>query len=108
MKRNKIFRSLAFTAILTTSGCSLVGPKCQRLKLSEIFNVKDKNIVLVEYDEDGTCRPTLAGFQELYNLKYKTQTKLTFGITNSVSGLLSQNIINSSMMRLKMRLNLIN
>ena len=37
MKRNKIFRSLAFTAILTTSGCSLLGPECQRIKLSEIF-----------------------------------------------------------------------
>jgi hypothetical protein len=78
MKTNKIYHCFVFAAILTTSGCSLVGPKCQRLKLSEIFNVKDKNIVLVEYDEDGTCRPTLAGFQELYNLEYKNPNETYF------------------------------
>ena len=35
-------------------------------------------------------------------LNTKAQTKLTFGITNSVSGLLSQNMNNSSMTRSKM------
>ena len=37
MRTKKICRYIAFTAILTTSGCSLVGPECQRIKLSEIF-----------------------------------------------------------------------
>ena len=36
---------IAFILILTTSGCSLVGPKCQRIKLSEIFK---KNVT---YDD---------------------------------------------------------
>ena len=78
MKRNKIFRSLAFTAILTTSGCSLVGPKCQRLKLSEIFNVNDENIVLIEYGGDGICRPTVAGLQEKINLRYENPNETYF------------------------------
>mgnify|MGYP001560304134 FL=1 len=37
MRTKQICRYIAFTAILTTSGCSVIGPKCQRIKLSEIF-----------------------------------------------------------------------
>jgi hypothetical protein len=36
---------IAFILILTTSGCSLVGPKCQRIKLSDIFK---KNVTYYE------------------------------------------------------------
>lgn len=78
MKRNKIFRSLAFVIIMTTSACSLIKPKCQRLKLSEIFNVKYKNIVMVEYGEDGICRPTVAGLQEVINLRYENPNETYF------------------------------
>jgi hypothetical protein len=45
MKTNKIYHCFVFAAILTTSGCSLVGPKCQRIKLSEIFK---KNVTYYE------------------------------------------------------------
>ena len=45
MKTNKIYHCFVFAAILTTSGCSLVGPKCQRVKLSEILK---KNITYYE------------------------------------------------------------
>ena len=78
MKTNKIYHCFVFAAILTTTGCSLLGPECQRLKLSEIFNVKDKNIVLVEYDEDGSCRPTVAGLQEGINLRYENPNETYF------------------------------
>ena len=78
MRIKQIYQYIVFTAILTTSGCSLLGPKCQRLKLSEIFNVKDKNIALVEYDEDGICSPTVAGFHELYNLEYENPNETYF------------------------------
>jgi arsenate reductase-like glutaredoxin family protein len=40
-------------------------------KLSEILNREDKNPTLVEYGQDSICRPTVAGFQELYDLKYE-------------------------------------
>ena len=36
---------IAFILILTTSGCSLIGPKCQRIKLSDIFK---KNVTYYE------------------------------------------------------------
>ena len=45
MISKQICRYIAFILILTTSGCSLVGPKCQRIKLSEIFK---KNVT---YDD---------------------------------------------------------
>tara|TARA_B110000046_G_scaffold176616_1_gene202472 strand:+ start:1214 stop:1444 length:231 start_codon:yes stop_codon:yes gene_type:complete len=45
MRTKKICRYIAFTAILTTSGCSLLGPECQRIKLSEILK---KNVT---YDD---------------------------------------------------------
>jgi hypothetical protein len=45
MRTKQICRYIAFTAILTTSGCSLVGPKCQRIKLSDIFK---KNVIYCE------------------------------------------------------------
>ena len=45
MRTKKICLYIAFIAILTTSGCSLLGPECQRIKLSEIFK---KNIT---YDD---------------------------------------------------------
>ena len=78
MKTNKIYRCLVFVAILTTTGCSLMGPKCQRLKLSEIFSVKNKNVVVVEYDKDGVCRPTVAGYQQLVNLRYENPNETYF------------------------------
>ena len=45
MRTKQICRYIAFTAILTTSGCSLVGPKCQRIKLSDILK---KNVTHYE------------------------------------------------------------
>jgi len=45
MRTKKICLYIAFIAILTTSGCSLLGPECQRIKLSEIFK---KNVT---YDD---------------------------------------------------------
>ena len=45
MKTNKIYHCFVFAAILTTSGFSLVGHKCQRVKLSEILK---KNITYYE------------------------------------------------------------
>ena len=78
MKTNKIYHCFVFAAILTTTGCSLMGPKCQRLKLSDIFSVKNKNIVVVEYDKDGVCRPTVAGHQQVVGLKYKNPNETYF------------------------------
>ena len=78
MKTNKIYHCFVFAAILTTTGCSLMGPKCQRLKLSDIFSVKNKNVVVVEYDKDGVCRPTVAGCQQLVNLKYENPNETYF------------------------------
>jgi len=78
MKTKKKYRYLAFIVIMTTSGCSLMGPKCQRLKLSDIFSVKNKNIVVVEYDKDGVCRPTVAGHQQVVGLKYKNPNETYF------------------------------
>ena len=78
MRTKQICRYIAFTAILTTSGCSLVGPKCQRIKLSDIFSVKNKNVVVVEYDKDGVCRPTVAGHQQVVGLKYKNPNETYF------------------------------
>ena len=45
MRTKQICRYIAFAAILTTSGCSLVRHECQRIKLSEIFK---KNVT---YDD---------------------------------------------------------
>lgn len=78
MKTSKIYHCFVFAAILTTSGCSLMGPKCQRLKLSDIFSVKNKNVVVVEYDKDGVCRPTVAGHQQVVGLKYKNPNETYF------------------------------
>ena len=78
MKTKKKYRYLAFIVIMTTSGCSLMGPKCQRLKLSDIFSVKNKNIVVVEYDKDGVCRPTVAGHQQVVGLKYENPNETYF------------------------------
>ena len=78
MKTNKTYRYLAFIVIMTTTGCSLMGPKCQRLKLSDIFSVKNKNVVVVEYDKDGVCRPTVAGHQQVVGLKYKNPNETYF------------------------------
>ena len=78
MKTNKIYHCFVFAAILTTSGCSLVGPKCQRIKLSDIFSVKNKNVVFIEYDKDNVCRPTVAGYQQLVNLRYENPNETYF------------------------------
>jgi len=78
MKTNKIYHCFVFAAILTTTGCSLMGPKCQRLKLSDIFSVKNKNVVSIEYDKDGVCRPTVAGYQQLVNLRYENPNETYF------------------------------
>ena len=78
MKTNKIYHCFVFAAILTTTGCSLMGPKCQRLKLSDIFSVKNKNVVFIEYDKDNVCRPTVAGYQQLVDLKYENPNETYF------------------------------
>lgn len=78
MKTNKIYHCFVFVAILTTTGCSLMGPKCQRLKLSDIFNVKNKNVVFIEYDKNGVCRPTLVGHQQLVDLRYENPNETYF------------------------------
>ena len=78
MKTSKIYHCFVFAAILTTSGCSLMGPKCQRLKLSDIFSVKNKNVVFIEYDKDGVCRPTLEGHQQLFDLEYENPNETYF------------------------------
>ena len=67
-----------FVAVLTTTGCSLMGPKCQRLKLSDIFSVKNKNVVFIEYDKDNVCRPTLEGHQQLVDFRYKNSNEIYF------------------------------
>ena len=71
MKTIRKTNYLALAAIVMTTSCSMIKPKCQRFKLSEILNREDKNPTLVEYDQDSICRPTVAGFQELYDLKYE-------------------------------------
>jgi len=44
MKTNKIYHCFVFAAILTTTGCSLMGPKCQRFDFLGIFkNYEDPN-----------------------------------------------------------------
>ena len=78
MKTNKIYHCFVFAAILTTTGCSLMGPKCQRLKLSDIFSVKNKNVVFIEYDKDNVCRPTLEGHQQLVDLEYENPNETYF------------------------------
>jgi hypothetical protein len=78
MKTNKIYHCFVFAAILTTTGCSLMGPKCQRLKLSDIFSVKNKNVVFIEYDKDNVCRPTLEGHQQLFDLEYENPNETYF------------------------------
>ena len=78
MKTNKIYHCFVFVAILTTTGCSLMGPKCQRLKLSDIFSVKNKNVVFIEYDKDNVCRPTLEGHQQLFDLEYENPNETYF------------------------------
>jgi len=55
-----------------------MGPKCQRLKLSDIFSVKNKNVVFIEYDKDNVCRPTLAGHQQLLDLIYENPNEIYF------------------------------
>ena len=45
MISKQICRYIAFILIMTTSGCSLLGPKCQRIKLSDIFK---KNVTYYE------------------------------------------------------------
>ena len=78
MKTNKIYHCFVFAAILTTTGCSLMGPKCQRLKLSDIFSVKNKNVLFIEYDKDNVCRPTLEGHQQLADLEYENPNETYF------------------------------
>ena len=78
MISKQICRYIAFILIMTTSGCSLLGPKCQRIKLSDIFSVKNKNVVVVEYDKDGVCRPTLEGHQQLADLEYENPNEAYF------------------------------
>jgi hypothetical protein len=80
MKTNKIYHCLVFAAILTTTGCSLMGPKCQRLKLSDIFSVKNKNVVFIEYDKEGNCVPTIAGYQKKANLEHENPNTRYFWI----------------------------
>lgn len=69
MKRERTH--LALAAILMMTSCSLIGPKCQRLKLSDYFRRDNKNVQLVEYTINNKCVPTLAGYQNLYNLEYE-------------------------------------
>ena len=45
MISKQICRYIAFILIMTTSGCSLLSPKCQRIKLSDIFK---KNVTYYE------------------------------------------------------------
>ena len=78
MKTNKIYHCFVFAAILTTTGCSLMGPKCQRLKLSDFFSLKNKNIAVVEYNKDGECTPTLAGHQEVANRRFENPNETYF------------------------------
>ena len=56
---------------------------------------------LVEYDQDGICRPTVAGFQELNNLEYKNPNETYFWnykqckwITKSESDKLTEDLLN--------------
>ena len=60
MKTIRKTNYLALAAIVMTTSCSMIKPKCQRFKLSEILNREDKNPTLVEYNEEGNCAPTLA------------------------------------------------
>jgi len=60
MRTKQICRYIAFTTILTTSGCSLLGPECQRIKLSEIFK---KNVT---YDDPN---------KELFEIWEKEKSK---------------------------------
>ena len=60
MKKNKIYHCFVFAAILTTTGCSLLGPECQRIKLSEIFK---KNVT---YDDPN---------KELFEIWEKEKSK---------------------------------
>jgi len=77
MRTKQICRYIAFTAILTTSGCSVIGPKCQRIKLSEIFkkNVThdDPNKELFEIWEKEKSEGIL---YYKFNGKYYTETQM--------------------------------
>ena len=78
MKTNKILSCLIFVAIFTTSVCWLTRPECQRLKLSDFFSLKNKNIAVVEYNKDGECTPTLAGHQEVANRRFENPNETYF------------------------------
>ncbi len=77
MRTKQICRYIAFTAILTTSGCSVIGPKCQRIKLSEIFkkNVThdDPNKELFEIWEKEKAEGIL---YYKFKGKYYTETQM--------------------------------
>ena len=78
MKINKILSCLIFAAIFTTSVCCSTRPECQRLKLSDFFSLKNKNIAVVEYNKDGECTPTLAGHQEVANRRFENPNEIYF------------------------------
>ena len=78
MRTKQICRYIAFTAILTTSGCSLVGPKCQRIKLSDILkknvtHYEDPNKELFEIWEKEKSKGILY-FK--FKGKYYTETQM--------------------------------
>ena len=78
MRTKQICRYIAFTAILTTSGCSLVGPKCQRIKLSDILkknvtHYEDPNKELFEIREKEKSEGIL---YYKFKGKYYTETQM--------------------------------
>ena len=78
MKTIRKTNYLALAAIVMTTSCSMIKPKCQRFKLSEILNREDKNPTLVEYNEERNCVPTLAGHQQLADLEYENPNETYF------------------------------
>jgi len=89
MRTKQICRYIAFAAILTTSGCSVIGPKCQRIKLSEIFKKKitydDPNKELFEIWEKEKSEGIL-----YFNFKgkYYTETQM-----DSIADVITKQII---------------
>ena len=71
---------LALAAIVMTTSCSMIKPKCQRFKLSDILNREAKNPTLVEYNEEGNCVPTIAGYQKKVNLEHENPDTRYFWI----------------------------
>ena len=69
MKTIRKTNYLALAAIVMTTSCSMIKPKCQRFKLSDILNREAKNPTLVEYNKDGECAPTIAGYNKLFRLQ---------------------------------------